>query len=237
MIVLGLVGSPAGGKSTASEFLASLGAEWINADQIARECLNDPEVVAALVGRLGAGILDQRGRVVRSEVAELVFGSEPWHQENLRFLESQVHPKTRQEILRRIEHAAQTGPHQSKLPQSEFPQSVNGVVLLDVPLLFESNWHLGCDSIWCVDASRENRLRRSAGRGWDARELDRREANQLSIETKCRLSQVVVRNDATLEALHENLRCHWSELAKMTLTTGGPINSRDRHCLSDRTQI
>jgi dephospho-CoA kinase len=222
MFVLGVVGTPAGGKSTACEYLAGLGAAWINADRIARECLNDPEVVAALTERFGTSILDAEGRVVRGEVAELVFGTEPERRENLRFLESQVHPKTRQEILRRIDRAAHTDCR---------------VVLLDVPLLFEANWHLGCDSIWCIDASREHRLRRSAGRGWDAGELDRREANQLPIETKCRLSQVVVRNDATLEALHENLRCHWSELAKMWTNTGGPSSSRDRHCLSDRTQI
>ena len=223
MIVLGLVGSPAGGKSTAAGYLASLGAEWINADLIARECLNDPDVIAALAARFGDDILDADRRIVRGKLAPLVFGTDPQRRENLRFLESQVHPKTRAEIIRRIRAAAAV--------------AGNAVVLLDVPLLFESGWDLGCDAVWCIDATRANRLRRSADRGWDADELDRREANQLAIETKCRLSQVVVRNDATLEALHQNLRCHWDQLVRMGQKAGGPTRFRDRHCLSDRMDI
>jgi len=221
MIVLGLVGSPAGGKSTAAEYLASLGAEWINADRIARECLNDPEVVAALTEHFGDGILASDGHIARGKLAPLVFGTDSVRRTNLRYLESQVHPKTRREILSRVAQAAGANV---------------GVVLLDVPLLFESGWDLGCDSIWCIDATRENRLRRSTSRRWDADELNRREANQMAIETKTRLSQVVVRNDATLKALHQNLRCHWEELAKIGDTARDLARYRDRHCLSDRTK-
>lgn len=220
MIVLGIVGTPAGGKSTVAEFLAGLGAEWINADLIARSCLNLPPVVDALIDRFGGAIVDDDGLVNRATVADLVFGDDPVRRENLRFLEAQVHPRTRIEIHRRIADAAQQD---------------RAVALLDIPLLFESGWDFGCDAIWCIDATRENRLLRSKKRGWDGLELDRREASQMAIETKCRLSNVVMRNDSTLDALHENLRRSWNDLVRMQWSriSASPVDIPP-HCSSDR---
>ncbi|MCA9137988.1 MAG: dephospho-CoA kinase [Planctomycetales bacterium] len=220
MIILGMVGTPAGGKSTAAEFLAGLGAEWINADLIARSCLNLPEVIDILAGRFGSAILGNDGSVDRKTVADLVFGDDSVSRGNLQFLESQVLPRTRTEMHRRIVEAA----HQDRV-----------VALLDAPLLFESGWDRGCDAIWCVDASRENRLARCKKRGWDAGELDRREAKQIAIETKSRLSNVVMRNDSTLDALHENLRRSWDDLVR--INDVGAVRSEfagPPHCSSDR---
>lgn len=219
MIILGLVGDPAGGKSTAAKFLASLGAEWINADLIARECLSDVDVIDVLTDRWGEKILNQSNGIDRAKVADLVFGDDSDKRDNLRFLESIVHPKTRVEINRRIVAAA---------------NDRKRVALLDVPLLFESGWDRSCDSIWCISASRENRLMRSENRGWDAAEFDRRESNQLPIETKYRLSNRVMRNDATLESLQQNLHRQWRQLARMGDSPQiSPADQDPPHCLSD----
>lgn len=220
MIVLGIVGTPAGGKSTVAEMLAEWGADWINADLIARDCLQLPEVIERLVSRFGSAILGDDGFIDRASVADVVFGNDSVRRENLQFLESVVHPRTRLEIKRRIVDAASRD---------------QVAVLLDVPLMFESGWDRGCDAIWCVDASRPIRLARIRDRGWDAEELDRRESNQLPIETKCRLSNVVMRNDSTLDALRKNLRCRWDDLVRIGAMPGplrGTITAG--HCLSDR---
>ncbi|WP_372895268.1 dephospho-CoA kinase [Stieleria sp.] len=226
MLILGLVGSPAGGKSSAAEFLASLGAEWINADLIARDCLGRPDVVSALTARFGDSILNSDGTIDRAALADLVFGNDQVKRDNLAYLESLVHPLTRQEIQRRIVEAADRG---------------RRVALLDAPLLFESGWDRSCDQIWCVDATRENRLHRCKKRGWDAAELDRREANQMPIETKCRLSNLIMRNDATLDALHQNLRLRWQDLVRMIPAADAPLAAEsappERHCSSDRGTI
>ena len=220
MIVLGIVGTPAGGKSTVAKFLASLGAEWIDADAIAKACLDEPDVVETLVGHFGDSIRADDGSIERARVADLVFGTDREKQENLRFLESVVHPRTRRRILDRI----------SVVSRANAP-----VVLLDVPLLFESGWDRACDAIWCVDASPEIRLQRSMVRGWDTSELARREANQLPIDAKSRLSNLVMRNDATLESLHEKLRRQWGHLVRIdTEAQANPISQRRRHCISDR---
>ena len=221
MIILGMVGTPAAGKSTVAAFLRELGADWINADLIARDCLQDPEVRDALVARFGPSVVGGDDVIDRAKVADLVFGSDATKWANLQFLESLVHPRTRVEIRRRIVEAAKRD---------------TCVALLDVPRLFESGWDRSCDAIWCIDASRENRFARSRIRGWDDSELDRREASQLAIETKCRLSNLVMRNDSTLEALHEKLRCHWNNLVRMESSRlERPSPESSRHCISDRT--
>ncbi|MEL6107841.1 MAG: dephospho-CoA kinase, partial [Planctomycetota bacterium] len=144
--LLGIVGSPAGGKSTVAKTLSDWGATWINADAIARECLGLPEVIADLVDRFSDTILDAGGSVQRSELAKQVFGRDAASRSALADLEAIIHPRVRAIIREQIEAAA---------------QARSAVTLLDVPLLFESGWDQSCDSIWCIDASFEIRARRA----------------------------------------------------------------------------
>ena len=156
MILLGIVGSPAGGKSTAARMLAEWGATWIDADAIARKCLDRADVRPELVRRFGDEILGEDGTVQRARLAAKVFGNDLQSRSALKALEEIVHPRVRQIIGDAIESAA---------------LSRARVALLDVPLLFESGWDRSCDAIWCVDASRNNRIERARSRGWDSSEL------------------------------------------------------------------
>ncbi|MEO1614507.1 MAG: dephospho-CoA kinase [Planctomycetota bacterium] len=220
MIVIGLVGTIAAGKSTAAEHLASLGAAWINADEIAKACLEEPDVIQALTERFGDRVRESREQINRAQLAKLVFGDTSTQKENLRYLESLVHPRTRSRIHDAIVQAASTR---------------SPAALLDVPLLFESGWDLACDAIFCLDADRSIRRQRAANRGWAAGELERREAAQMAIEKKIQLSQVVMRNEATLLSLRQNLSRQWAKLCRIDQTdTAGSI-SPDGHCLSDWT--
>jgi dephospho-CoA kinase len=206
MIVLGIVGSPAGGKSTVAEQLQALGATWINADQLAKEVLQRDEIQSQLLRHFGAEIADKSGRVDRARLAARVFGDDDLSRGALRYLEGLVHPQTRHLILDRIRQADR---------QQGGPRSSNGleaVVVLDVPLLFEVGWDRCCDQIWCVDADPNLRRERAARRGWSQTELERREANQLDIKEKRRLSNVVIDNNGTLEQLRETIVTLWSSL-------------------------
>lgn len=214
MIVVGIVGTPAGGKSTVASYLQEKGAAWINADAIARDALSLPDVLDQLVDRFGNDVVDAQGHVKRSEVAARVFGQDPENRAALEFLESIVHPPTRIEIARQLKAAA---------------QKMSAVGILDVPLLFESGWDLCCDQIWCVDSPRPLRLQRAASRGWDDGELERREANQLSIEAKSRLSNLVVWNDSTLDALRKKIDVSYEKLVTIVEKPAG-VN---KHCLTD----
>ena len=59
MIVLGIVGTPAGGKSTVAERLVELGATWIDADVIAKEVSERPDVQDDLKQHYGPAIVDK----------------------------------------------------------------------------------------------------------------------------------------------------------------------------------
>ncbi|TWU46398.1 dephospho-CoA kinase [Rubripirellula reticaptiva] len=186
MIIVGIVGSPAGGKSTVAARLQELGATWINADRIAHSVLEQPDVRRQLIDRWGTGIAGHDGQIDRAKLADLVFRADDPNRTALNYLESLVHPRTRQLIQQELEKAAHAGAP---------------VAILDVPLLFESNWHLACDQIWCIDASFEKRLDRAASRNWDANELRRRETNQLDIHRKKQLSTLVINNYGPLSEL------------------------------------
>ncbi|WP_372716630.1 dephospho-CoA kinase [Novipirellula sp.] len=211
MIIVGIVGAPAGGKSTVARYLQGLGATWVNADLIAREVLNQPQVVAKLVERFGSEIADAEGKVNRLRLAELVFGDDDASRDALDYLESLTHPPTRNEILKQIRQSEAQGVH---------------VLVLDVPLLFESKWDRACDEIWCVDSPWAHRLQRAEERGWNATQLSKRETNQLSIEEKRRLSHRVLSNEGSLEELFEQVRQLY---AKLNDCSGEP--TVDRHCL------
>lgn len=197
MIVLGIVGSPAGGKSTVAKYLQELGATWINADLIARDVLEQADVQAQVLAHFGPEIAGKDGRIDRSLLADRVFGDDDAKRAGLLYLESLIHPRTRQMITAQLRNLR---------------RQKKEVAILDVPLLFKSGWDKSCDEIWCVDSDRNLRSMRVRGRGWDDDELRDREANQLDIEEKKRLSTTVILNTGTLEQLFETIDRLWSSL-------------------------
>ena len=211
MFVLGIVGSIAGGKSTVSAYLESRGVTWIDADKIAQSLLDDGEVIAALTGHFGGEVESGDGSVDRAKLAKFVFGDDDLTRAGLLYLEGLIHPRVRKEI-----HCILRNFDSSKLP----------IVLLDIPLLFESNWHYSCDSIWCVDAPQKLRIDRIQNRNWNAQELFNRESNQLDVSTKRRLSNRVIENDSTIIHLHQLIESHFSKL----LIEVKRIDPTDHHC-------
>ncbi|TWU42333.1 dephospho-CoA kinase [Novipirellula artificiosorum] len=210
MIVVGIVGAPAGGKSTVAKCLQELGATWINADLVARNVLEQAPVQAQLLRHFGPQIADGDGKINRSKLAQLVFGDDDESQRGLQYLESVLHPPTRIEITRRLREAESAGVQ---------------VAVLDVPLLFESKWDRSCDEVWCVKSTWAHRLQRAQQRGWDEAELRKRESKQLAMEQKCRLSQRVLTNDRGLDDLCCQVRQNWD-----ILTHSDAHYVTDAHC-------
>ena len=211
--MIGVVGSPAGGKSTVAKLLQDHGATWINADLLARSVLEESEVQRQLIDHFGADVTDSGGRISRQKLAGRVFGDDDHKRAALTYLESVIHPRTRDLITQRLQEASDQGAV---------------AAILDVPLLFESQWDRCCDEIWCIDSSAANRLARVGERGWDQDELRRREESQLSIASKRQLSSRLIRNDGTLEQLGETIGDLWSSLVKRQSE-----HSSDRSCHQD----
>jgi dephospho-CoA kinase len=181
MIILGIAGGIGSGKSFVTQALERKhGAVGIYADGIAHELLESPAVIGELAERFGPGVLDDSGRIVRSRLATLVFGDDESHRANRKFLEGVLHPRVRSEIHRRLGDLRRGGTR---------------LVVLDIPLLFESGWDQECDGVVFVDASEATRLARTAPRGWDAAAHRQREAHQMPLEEKKKRSDWIVSNE------------------------------------------
>lgn len=180
MIVLGLTGGIASGKSFVAGLLAERGAVVLDADRHAHAALADPAVVAQLVQRWGEAVLADDGRVRRSEIAARVFGEGEAATAERRFLESIVHPWVRQRLNDELAQASSSGA----------PAAV-----LDIPLLIEAGWAERCDAVLFVQTPEPIRRERAAERGWDAAELTRREAAQTALSEKRAAADATVPGD------------------------------------------
>lgn len=197
MIVIGIVGSPAGGKSTVARRLRELGATWINADRMAHRVLRSRTVVDRLAAFFGPRVLDSNGDVNRAELSRMVFGDDAESKRGLDYLESVIHPLARHRVLLRLMRAGRM-----RLPAA----------VLDAPLLLEADWGTLCDVVWCVDAPEELRREWIVGRGWSIDELRKRESRQLPIAEKRRLSNHVLENSSNCQALLDQTENLWHQL-------------------------
>jgi len=169
MIIIGLIGRIGAGKSTVARRFAAHGGHVIDADRIAHEVLEEPDVIHQIADRFGADVLDADGRICRRAVADRVFGPTPDHARALEWLEAVVHPRVRRRI--NAELAALETRHGRHTPSES-----GTVVVLDVPLLVQAGWADRCDRLVEVNCSEEVRRQRLAARHWSPAQQEAREA-------------------------------------------------------------
>jgi dephospho-CoA kinase len=194
MLILGLSGGIASGKSVVANVLRDLGAAVLDADKAGHAVLREPDVIAALRARWGDVILDQAGQISRRAVAKIVFAA--GNDAERKFLEQLTHPRIESSLKDELE----------AIRNSPDPPPV---VAIDAALLFEAGWDKLCDKILFVDAPRDLRLERAVSRGWSTEQFAAREAAQLPPEEKRSRSHIVIRNARTLENIREVLRLTW----------------------------
>lgn len=182
--IIGIIGGVGAGKSHVSGLLGELGCMVIDSDALSRCVYEMPDVRARLKERFGPLII-QDGEVDRKAIGKIVF-SDPKERQ---WLEQLTHPRINQ--LR------------DEL-QSQADDSVRAFVW-DSPLLIEAGLADQCDLLIFVDASKSLRLKRVKSRGWDERELDRRESAQVSLEEKRAMATHVVGGDLDEAALRHEL--------------------------------
>jgi dephospho-CoA kinase len=144
MVVAGLTGGIASGKSTVSALLAGFGAQVIDADRLAHAAVAPgAPAFEGVLAHFGRGILAPDGAIDRRRLADIVFG-DPAERKRL---EAIVHPRVKEATDRRLAEISRS------LPQA--------VVILDVPLLFESGMDAGLAEVivvWVPEAVQVARL-------------------------------------------------------------------------------
>jgi dephospho-CoA kinase len=194
MLVIGILGGVASGKSLVSGELARLGAGVLDADRAGHEVLRMPAIMAAVRQRWGEEIFDADGQIDRKRLAQVVFSPPPEGQRQRKYLEELTHP----EIGRLLGQQARR-------------MSEAGVVaaILDAPLLLEARWDKFCGKLIFVDAPRELRLRRALTRGWSEKEFAVRESAQEDLESKRGRADVVVDNSGSPEQTRDQIQRAW----------------------------
>jgi dephospho-CoA kinase len=198
MILVGVAGGVASGKSAVSSRLVTHGAVLLDADRAGHEVLAEPEVRNALRQRWGDAVFDKRGEVDRKQVARRVFADTPAGRDELAFLESWTHPRIGQRLSRQIE---------ALRSQGQIPMAV-----LDAAVMFKAGWDRLCDRLLFVDCPREVRLARARLRGWDAAEFAGREASQWPLDKKRSRADCVIDNSTTLDHLFAQVDRIWGIL-------------------------
>ncbi|KAM9909868.1 hypothetical protein OXX69_005029 [Metschnikowia pulcherrima] len=189
MLVIGLTGGIATGKSTVSKELARQGIPIVDADVIAREVVEPgkkayKQVVEAF-SPLVPDLVDEDGKLNRANLGKAVFGNK----ERLGTLNGIVHGAVKREIARQL-----------------FWRYVAGysMVVLDVPLLFEAGLHHICGATVSVSTDSATQLRRLLERNPELSEEDakKRISSQLSMDERNAKADEVIENNGTLEDLH-----------------------------------
>ena len=193
--VIGLIGGIGSGKSTIAGAFGRLGALVINADRIAHQVLNSPEVRACIAAEFGADVIAPDGAIDRALLAKKAFTS----QDKVFKLNAIVHPA----VIDQTKGIIETARREGNCP----------AVALDAPLIIEAGLRDLCDTLVFVEASdglRAQRLR--ADRGWDAMEIERREKFQESLIYKRQRADYTIDNNGSPEDAARQAAVIWEKI-------------------------
>jgi dephospho-CoA kinase len=180
MILVGLTGGVATGKSTVAKMFKQCGAVVIDADELAHEVVTPGKPAwREIVSLFGQTVLNQDRSLNRQTLGSIVFRNS----NKRRQLEQIIHPRVAREQARLTRQAARKDPH--------------AVVIYDVPLLFEAGIDKRVDTTIVVTADRKTQIARLKKRnGLSQTEAIRRITSQMPLSKKVRLADIVV--DGTL---------------------------------------
>ncbi|OGW62091.1 MAG: dephospho-CoA kinase [Nitrospirae bacterium RBG_16_64_22] len=205
MLIVGLTGGIATGKSLVAEKLASLGAVVVDADDAARSAVAPGRpALEEIRARFGDKIIRPDGTLDRPALARLVFHDGSARRD----LEKIVHPRVFERMAEAVSRARQTNPE--------------GVVVLVVPLLFETGYERSVDRTAVVVCRPDQQMERVMRRdGLPREEALARLSAQWPIEEKRRKADDVIENTASPEEALKQVEVlfpQWVLLARRQLT-------------------
>lgn len=195
MMLIGLTGSMASGKSTVAAMLEKARIPVIDADDLARQvCLPGSPVLEKIVEKFGPNILHQDGSLNRAALASLVFDNPT----SLKNLEEIIHPAIHQLFLLEV----------AKLKKEKVP-----VAVYMAPLLFEKNLDPLFDKTILVTAPEDILLKRITERDtMTLLDAKKRLRQQMSAQEKALRADEIIDNSGTKEDLYMQVKNIWKKL-------------------------
>lgn len=186
-LVIGLTGGIASGKSTVSIMFKEMNIPVVDADVEARLAVMKGEAAYfQIIDTFGKDILLD-GEIDRQELGSIIF-----HQEEKRKLLNEiVHPEVRKRMMEQVEKAQQTGEE---------------VIVLDIPLLFESKLTYMVEKTILVYVDYDIQLERLMKR--NSLSIDDAKAriqSQMPLNEKIKLADAVINNNGSIEETKKQL--------------------------------
>ena len=197
MMMVGLTGGIACGKSTVARFFAEEGAYVIDADRLAWDALAPGTAGARAVARTFGPAVAPGGVVDRARLAALVFG----HPRRRARLEAIVHPRV---------FAAHR-----RLTREIVARDPQAVIVFDVALLIETGAHRKMDTVIVVTADQRTQLARLMARdGLTRAEALARIRSQWPIALKRRYADHLIDGRASLRAVRARVHALYDQFVR-----------------------
>lgn len=198
MIVLGLTGAIGMGKSTVARMLDDMGVSVFDADKYVHRALNKNGIAVGPIKKIFPHVYDRaRQKTDREKLGWVVFTSSAARKK----LENILHPLVRAAEIRFIKYHRARGVK---------------LVVLDIPLLFETGADALCDTVLCVSAPASiQRARVLARPGWTPQKFKLVKAVQMSDAQKRDRADWVLDTSGTLAATRRDLLMVLNQIKRM----------------------
>ncbi|SDC30460.1 MULTISPECIES: dephospho-CoA kinase [unclassified Candidatus Frackibacter] len=194
-MLIGLTGGIASGKSTVSNILKSLGVSVIDADLIAKEIVEPGKAAwQKIVDYFGKEILLPNQNLNRQKLGDIIFNNQAAREK----LNQITHPYVISEIEARVKKLREEGEE---------------VIVVDVPLLIESNMVDIFDEIWVVYVSRKTQIQRLMERDQiDYEDAIAKIEAQLSLDKKKEYADRLIINEGSKDELKDKVLSIWRDI-------------------------
>ncbi len=196
MLLIGVTGGIACGKTEVCKVFQKNGATILSGDQIGKEAVEkNKKVLKELVQTFGQTILNKDGTLNRRKLGKIAFASE----ESKEKLNKIIHPHLLKKLRKRIESLSK--------------KTSEAVVVIDAALIVEWSLEKELDWLIFVQSKRENKIKRlQKFKGYSKEETMDRIRSQLPEIAKKRLADFVIRNDKGLSELREKANRLWEKI-------------------------
>lgn len=198
-IVVGLTGGIATGKSTVSVIFKRLGTYIIDADEQAKKAVRKgTSAWKEIRDFFGVGILNRNGTINRRKLGRIIFEDKS----KKKRLEEIVYPKVFKEIER--------------LKKAIIKKDRDAIILCDIPLLIESDYHRKVDKVILVYTSESKQLLRLSSKFFREDAL-KRIRSQMSLEEKKKYADYIINNSGSIKETEAQSRKIYAKLVSATL--------------------
>ena len=190
MLIVGLTGGIASGKSLVTRVLRDLGAHIIDADKIVHDLLSPGEDACnKVIAHFGVSIQLPDGSIDRRKLGDIIFN----HPDERAWLNQCIHPRVFQAYQTQVHHLRERQP--------------DAIVIMDAALLIETGYHKKMDKLIVVYAGQKDQVKRLMERDrFSLEQALARISSQMPLDEKRTYADYVIDNTGTREASEQQTR-------------------------------